>query len=213
MSRWNERRDVPRGTAYDERWQALAAAGESIHGEADLVTSLWAERGGAARERPPSVLDAGCGTGRVAIELRSRGFDVVGVDLDPAMLATAKQKAPDATWIDGDLADVTIVDVTIADAGDRPKLFDLVVLAGNVMIFVAPGTEDRVVANLARHLRPSGLVVAGFQLHPGRSSLATYDTACERAGLALLERWSTWDRQVFDPDAAYAVSVHTKAVR
>ncbi len=205
MSRWNERRDLPRGTAYDERWAALAAAGESIHGEADLVASLWAERGG---EHPPSILDAGCGTGRVAVELRVRGFDVVGVDLDPAMLATARQKAPHATWIDGDLADVTI-----GDAVAGPRLFDLVVLAGNVMIFVAPGTEERVVANLGRHLRPGGLVVAGFQLHPGRSSLATYDTACDRAGLVLLGRWSTWDRQVFEPAATYAVSVHTKALR
>jgi SAM-dependent methyltransferase len=196
---------VPRGRAYDERWQVLAAAGESIHGEADLVASLWAERGG---EHPPSILDAGCGTGRVAIELRARGFDVVGVDLDPAMLAAARQKAPDATWIDGDVADVTI-----GDGVDRPRLFDLVVLAGNVMIFVAPGTEDRVVANLARHLRPGGLVVAGFQLHPGRSSLAIYDSACDRAELVLLERWYTWDRQVFEPDATYAVSLHTKAVR
>ena len=37
MSRWNERDDVARGDDYDARWRALAAAGESIHGEADLV--------------------------------------------------------------------------------------------------------------------------------------------------------------------------------
>ena len=31
-------------------------------------------------------------------------------------------------------------------------LFDAIVLAGNVMIFLAPGSEATVVANLARHL-------------------------------------------------------------
>ena len=65
-------------------WRALAAEGKSIHGEADLV----------CRFEPGSVLDAGCGTGRVAIELAARGIDVVGVDLDPAMLDHARLKAP-----------------------------------------------------------------------------------------------------------------------
>ena len=36
------------------------------------------------------MLDAGCGTGRVAIELAARGFSVVGMDLDEAMLDTAR---------------------------------------------------------------------------------------------------------------------------
>ena len=52
-----------------------------------------------------SVLDAGCGTGRVAIELSRRGHDVVGVDVDEAMLEAARAKAPDLTWVQGDLAD------------------------------------------------------------------------------------------------------------
>ena len=72
MSRWSERTDVPRGASYDERWRELEAKGVSIHGEADLVA--WLAPGG-------SVLDAGCGTGRVAIELARRGHEIVGVDL------------------------------------------------------------------------------------------------------------------------------------
>ena len=83
---------------------------------------------------PASVLDAGCGTGRVAIELAARSIDVVGVDLDDDMLAEARRKAPGLTWIHGDLHDDSL-DVL----GDRQ--FDVVVMAGNVMIFVAPGTE------------------------------------------------------------------------
>ncbi|NDH96076.1 MAG: SAM-dependent methyltransferase, partial [Actinobacteria bacterium] len=60
MSRWLLRDDVPRGDDYDRRWRDLADSGKGIHGEADLISALSA--GG-------SVLDAGCGTGRVAIEL------------------------------------------------------------------------------------------------------------------------------------------------
>lgn len=192
MSRWNERDDVQRGDDYDARWKAMAAAGESVHGEADLVSALLEEFDVAT----PSVLDAGCGTGRVAIELAARGIETVGVDLDEPMLAEARRKAPGQTWVSGDLLDV--------DAGDG---FDLVVMAGNVMIFVTPGTEAAVVQNMAGHLRPGGLLVAGFQTGGSRLSADGYDAHCRAAGLTAVARWSTWDREPFD-GGDYTVSVH-----
>ena len=198
MSRWSERRDVPRGDDYDARWQQLAAAGESVHGEADCLCRLCPTDPAGP---PTSVLDAGCGTGRVAIEMAARGYDVTGVDLDPGMLDTARTKAPDVDWHLADLLDV--------DLGRR---FDLIALPGNVMIFLAPGTEAAVVANLQRHLRPGGLLVAGFQLGPGKLTLAAYDDHCAAVGLELQHRWSTWDGDPFDPsDPGYAVSVHRHA--
>ncbi|MGI9120650.1 MAG: class I SAM-dependent methyltransferase, partial [Acidimicrobiales bacterium] len=73
-----------RGDDYDLRFTDRADAGLDVHGEADLVQAL----------SPASVLDAGCGTGRVTIELARRGIAVVGVDVDAEMLATARAKAP-----------------------------------------------------------------------------------------------------------------------
>ena len=113
---------------YDDRWAQLVAQGKNIHGEADFVESL-------SLAEPMTVLDAGCGTGRVAIELARRGHDVMGVDLDAAMLEQARAKAPQLEWIHGDVAEVEL--------GRR---FNVVVLAGNVMIFLAPGTEAAVQA-------------------------------------------------------------------
>jgi SAM-dependent methyltransferase len=178
-----------RGAEYDKQWERLAAAGENVHGEADLVSSYG----------PSSVLDAGCGTGRIAIELARRGVVVAGVDIDPVMLAQAQAKAPALSWVQADLADPSF------DLGRR---FDLVVAAGNVMIFVAAGTEPAVVATFARHLVPGGLLVAGFQLKPTGLTLADYDRFTAAAGLDLLERFATWDRQPFAPGGDYAVSVH-----
>lgn len=192
MSRWDERHDVARGDDYDARWKALAAAGESIHGEADLVSSLLDDRPGAA------VLDAGCGTGRVGIELAKRGFDVVGTDLDPGMLNTAKQKADSIDWVLGDLVDVEL-----------GREFDLIAMPGNVMIFVAPGTEGSVLSNLTRHLRLGGLLVAGFQHGAATLSLADYDMLAAASGLSLIGRWSTWDREPFG-SSDYAVSLHER---
>jgi SAM-dependent methyltransferase len=179
--------DGSRGAAYDARFDQLAAAGHDVHGEASFVETLGVR----------SILDAGCGTGRVAIELARRGFEVVGVDLDSSMLAAARAKAPELPFIQADLATL--------DLGRR---FEVVVMAGNVMIFVQPGTEAAVVASLARHLEPGGLLVAGFQLHPGGFDLPSYDACCAAARLELTERYATWDRQPWRPGGDYAVSVH-----
>lgn len=43
-----------------------------------------------------SILDVGCGTGRHAIELTRRGYQVTGVDLSPSQLERARQKAVEA---------------------------------------------------------------------------------------------------------------------
>lgn len=190
-SRWQQS-DRPRGEDYDKRWQHLAASGASVHGEADLIEALLRETGGTR------VLDAGCGTGRVAIELASRGFEVAGLDADPSMLDAARAKAPQLRWIEADLVDT--------DA-HLDGTFDVVALPGNVMIFLDRGTEAAVVAALARRLIPGGLLVAGFQLGTGRLTLERYDEIAADAGLELVDRWSTWDRQPYE-GGDYAVSLH-----
>lgn len=173
---------------YDARWKALAAAGKDPHGEVAFVQ----------RYAPARVLDAGCGTGRVAIELVQRGIEAVGVDVSGEMLVAARAKAPAIEWHLLDLADF--------DLGER---FDLAVMAGNVMIFVNPGTEAAVVRSVAAHVVPGGRVVAGFQLGRGLS-LDDYDAHCAAAGLVLAERYATWDGDPFPGDGTYAVSVHRK---
>ncbi len=185
-SRWNQCGDVPRGDVYDNRWRRLEESGQWPHGEADLV--CWF--------KPSSVLDAGCGTGRVAIELDRRGIDVVGVDLDAGMLNVAHEKAPHLRWLQDDLATVTV-----------DRLFDVVVMAGNVIVFVVPGSEAQAIANMARHLRPCGHLVTGFQLAKGPYSADEYKAAAEAAGLELAHEWSTWARDSYTA-GDYIVLVH-----
>jgi len=163
----------------------MEAAGVDPHGEVVFVQGY----------RPTSVLDAGCGTGRVAIELARRGVDVVGVDLDAQLLDAARTKAPGLSWAH---ADVTTVDLG--------RTFDVVVLAGNVMIFLAPGTERAALTNLGRHVASGGRLIAGFQVHDHRLPLGTFDAAAEAAGLTLVERYATWDREPYE-GGDYAVSV------
>ena len=196
MTRWDATSDAPRGDDYDARWRALAAAGPRVHGEADLVWTYG----------PRTVLDAVCGTGRVAIELARRGIATVGVDLDASMLDTARRKAPELAWVQGDLVDVDVA----APGHEGSGGFEVVVAAGNVFVFLEPGTEAAVTANLARLLVPGGRLIAGFQLRAGHLPLAAHDAHCAAAGLTLEDRWATWER---DPVVGgdYAVSVHRSA--
>ena len=167
----------------------MAASGQNVHGEVDFLLSY----------QPASVLDAGCGTGRVAIELDRRGIHSVGVDMDPQMLEEARRKAPNIGWRQEDLRDLEL-----------KSAFALVVLAGNVMIFLEPGSELEVLQRLVRHVNKGGLLVSGFSLRPEILSLKRYDALAQEVGLSLAGRWSTWQRDPFE-GGTYAVSAHRKA--
>lgn len=174
------------GEDYQRRFDELAASGQDVHGEADLVHAY----------APASVLDAGCGTGRVAIELARRGVRVVGADADHSMIATARRRAPGLTWIECSLTDL-----------DLSERFDLVVMAGNVPLFTPPGTEAALIAGCARHLDVDGRLISGFSLGRGYE-VADLDRHADAVGLTVEDRWSTWDRQRFDAGSDYVVSVH-----
>ena len=200
QTRWSKIGGVS-GEEYAERFAALAASGKDMHGEASYCAALCS---------PGSrVLDAGCGTGRVATRLEELGFVCVGTDVDESMLAVARRHAPQVPWHSADLAQITSADLGGASG------FDLVVMAGNVVPLLAEGTVASAVRSLATLMAPGGLLVAGFGLDPAHlpprcpvTSLEEYDDACAAAGMALLRRHSTWDGADFDPAAGYAVSVH-----
>ena len=176
------------GDRYQRRFDELEAAGKEVHGEAAFVM----------RFAPGSVLDAGCGTGRVAIEMARRGAEVVGVDVEESMIAVARRRAPEITWHVCDLAQL--------DLGRR---FDVVVMAGNVPLFTPPGTQSAIVAGCTRHVDANGVLITGFQLDRGYG-LREYDEACARSGFRLVHRYATWDGDPFS-SGDYAVSVHAPA--
>lgn len=183
---WRERVDLD---GYDDRWAKMAEQGENPHGEADFV----------CRYAPASVLDAGCGTGRVGIELAGRGLDVVGTDLDPDLLDRARAKAPGLRWELASLAGL-----------DLGRTFDVVVMAGNVVGFVAPADRAAAVAGAAAHVAPGGRLISGCQLRAGWPTVDDYDAWCAAAGLVLEDRFATWHGDPLGPTPDYAVAVHLR---
>lgn len=202
MTRWAAASGADAGQGYAARFARLEATGRDVHGEAQLCASLV--------PAPARVLDAGCGTGRVAIRLAELGYDCVGVDVDPSMLAQARRAAPQLLWL---LADLATLDLA-TPGGDGG--FDLVVAAGNVVPLVAEGSEPAVIRRLAAQLRGGGFLVAGFGLDAAHLPLAAapvtlagYDEMCADAGLVLEQRFATWGREPY-AGGGYAVSVHRR---
>lgn len=180
---------------YVERFRRMAADGADLAGEARFVDAM-APRG--AR-----VLDAGCGPGRVGAELHARGHHVVGVDVDPVLIEAARADHPGPDWRTGDLAELDL-----AAEGVAP--FDVVLCAGNVMTFLAEGTEAEVLRRLGAHLSPGGRLVVGFGAGRGYPFDAFFADA-RTAGLALDVALATWDMRPFVPDAEFLVAVLSRA--
>ena len=186
-SQWRAETDLHE---YFTRWQRLDASGQSSHGEADFIQS-W---------QPGSVLDAGCGMGRVAIELDRRGIDVVGVDLDDDLLAFARRSQPSIRWVHADLATMSL-----------GRSFGVVAMPGNVMIFCRPSDRAAIIDRAAAHIEPAGLLIAGFDLQHGPDALTLeeYDRLCIASGLEMVQRSSTWEGDTYH-GGGYAVSVHRR---
>lgn len=177
---------------YIDRFRKLAAEGADLAGEARLVDALVA---------PGSrILDAGSGTGRVGAALAERGHTVVGVDADPALVDAARADHPGPTWLVADLAELDL------PALGEAEPFDAAVLAGNVLAFVAVGTEPEVLRRVAAHLRPDGVLTVGFGTERGYP-LTAFDADAVAAGLRVEQRFATWDLRPWRDDAPFAVTV------
>lgn len=198
QSKWVEitTADPEHSSRYVERFRAMAAAGDDIEGEARFVDAL-APRGGR-------ILDAGCGPGRVGGRLHRSGHVVVGVDVDPVLIAAAEEDHPGPTWLVGDLAELDLPERGIADP------FDVIVCAGNVMAFLAPSTRRKVLANLADHLADDGRLVVGFGSGRGYP-FDEYRADVAGAGLIIDLELATWHLHPFTPDADFHVTVLHRA--
>ena len=177
---------------YIDRFRAMERAGKDLAGEARFIDEM-AERG--AR-----ILDAGCGPGRVGGYLAAAGHDVVGVDVDPALIAAAEQDHPGSRWLVGDLAELDL------PARGVTEPFDLIVSAGNVMTFLAPSTRTQVLSRLRAHLGTGGRAVIGFGA--GREYEHTEFLDDARQGWLVPDLLlSTWDVRPFHADADFLVAI------
>ena len=176
---------------YIERFRSMAAEGRDLDGEARFVDNLV--------PRAARILDAGCGPGRVGGRLSDLGHQVVGVDIDPALIAAAEHDHPGPTWLTADLAELDLAAAGVAHE------FDAIVCAGNVMTFLDPATRCDTIVRLGAHLAPDGRLAIGFGA--GRDySFDDFFADVAAAGLREELRLSSWDLRPFD-DSSFLVAV------
>lgn len=188
-ARWFDEWSPEQRAEYAGRFRALASSGADIDGEARLVDALAGRRS--------RILDAGCGSGRLAAYLAGQGHDVLGVDIDPLLIEAGAADYPGLPLRQLDLRSVS------------PALgeFDLVASAGNVMVYLEPGSERSVLAALASVLRPGGRAVFGFATDRAYTH-DQLDADATTVGWTREARWATWQLDPFTVDADWAVSLY-----
>lgn len=183
-------------TWYVERFRAMAASGADLVGEARFVDAMV--------PRGARILDAGCGPGRHGGYLAQAGHDVVGVDVDPVLIAAAEEDFPGPTWLVGDLAELDLPARGITEG------FDAILCAGNVMAFLAPSTRREVLRRMAAHLKPEGRAAIGFGAGRGYEFSDFVDDA-RAGGLEPDLLLSTWDLRPLEKDSVFLVAVLRRA--
>jgi len=194
-TRWETSVVGDRWDFYVDRFAREFAEGADLEGEARFVDVL-APRGGA-------VLDAGCGTGRIAAALHRMGHRSIGADRDAGLVAIAAERYPGPAFLAADLLTLTPENLTAAGG---PAAFDVIVLAGNVMVFLAPGTERAVLEVLSGLLVPGGRIVTGFATDRAYR-VADLDRDAAAVGLQRQHRFATWHLDPWSEAADWAVTV------
>lgn len=195
QTRWEQQVVGERWTFYADRFERMHTDGTDMEGEARLVDAM-APRGAA-------VLDAGCGTGRVAAALHRMGHRAIGVDKDAGLVRLARSRYQGVPYLTCDLI-LLERDVLVAAGG--PETFDIIVLPGNVVVYLAPGTEQDVLAVLAGLLKPAGRIVAGFATDREYSP-ADLRADAEALGLTVEHQFATWDLDPYTEMSGWVVTV------
>ena len=189
----------PRNGGYADRFAELIARGEDVVGEARLADVLV--------ERGARILDAGSGIGRIGAYLQAQGHRVVAAEPDPALVARSRATYPDLPVLPLEILELTPEALAAAGA---PTAFDLVVCVGNVLPFVAEGTEVAVLRWLGSLLADGGRILVGFHLQAGPASARAYAAEefladVDAAGLAVQHRFGGYDLRPVDD--RYAVTI------
>ena len=154
-------------------------------GDVDLYVALAARAGGP-------ILELGVGSGRIAVPLAQAGYDVTGIDRDPAMLARAAERAAKAGPAVARRLDLIEADARTAHA-PKAGTYKLAFIALNSLLVFGDVADQRcAVRTLAEHLAPGGLAVVDVWL-PDAEDLVRYDG---RLGLEYVRRDPGTDRKV-----------------
>lgn len=178
-------------------------------GDVELYEALAKRTGGP-------ILELAAGSCRIATPLAADGYHVVGVDIDPAMLARGRARlAAAGRAVAGR---VELIEADMTEAADHPAVvaagpYQLAILALNsILILTTPARQRAALRAMARALAPGGLAVvdvwlpvpADLTAFDGRLSLDWLRTDPE-SGLEVTKSSAAW----FDPTSRLVTLITT----
>jgi SAM-dependent methyltransferase len=119
------------------------------------------------------VLELAAGSGRLAVPLAAAGHPVTAVDIDPAMLARATERAGKAALRDGrlELVEADLLGLRLANAGSYAMAF---IALNSLMVLATRDAQRSAIGTLATHLAPGGLAAIDVWL-PDIEDLGRFD--------------------------------------
>ena len=148
-----------------------------------------AEYGRALLELVPddpalSVLDLGCGTGTLTVQLAANGRRVVGADSSPEMIERARAQYPG-------------IDFRVCDALALPFDGEFGAVFSNA-VFHWIGDHDALLQNIRRALKPGGLLICEFGAEGNVQTISdAFAWACAEQGLTVHSRFNRPSAEVF----------------
>jgi SAM-dependent methyltransferase len=144
------------------------------------VDWLRDQLGGGCR----SVLEPGCGSGRMMEALARSGLDVVGIDLSPAMVELARRRLA----VSGLAGDVVLADIADFELG---RLFDGAVCPISTLAHLSPTQLSHHLERMARHLRSGARYLVQLALYdPSAPCSEGSSWEIEGGGVKLAVRWT-----------------------
>ncbi len=198
-TRWEQTVTGERWDFYVEKFDRHLTDGDDLDGEARFIDAL-APRGA-------QILDGGAGTGRVAAALTRMGHRALGVDRDGRLLEHARRRYPGVPYLTSDLLELEPLVLAEEGFGDP---FDVIALPGNVLVYVAAGTEREILQTLSRLLAVGGRLVVGFATDRDYR-VTDLDTDLAATGFTLEHRFATWHLDPWHEDADWQVRVARRA--
>ena len=139
-----------------------------------------------------SVLEPGCGSGRMVEELAGRGLDVFGIDISPAMVAAARRRLDSA----GAAATIVLADMCDFDLG---RDFDGAVCPINTLGHLRPPDLVRHLACMGRHLAPGAAYLVQLPHYGPEGGEVGHRNEWEESREGVEVR-VTWTTEAFDLD-------------
>ncbi|MFG2112652.1 class I SAM-dependent methyltransferase [Streptomyces sp. NPDC048718] len=103
-----------------------------------------------------TVVDVGCGSGRITAHLRGLGVDAYGIDLSPAMVETARREHPGARFETGSMTELGLAGASVAG-----------LVAWYSLIHVPDAEVPAVLAGFWHALRPGAPLLLAFHVGDG----------------------------------------------